>query len=46
MNFGKLKMYVGGELIDSIDGSEKIIQCPANEDGGIGANGITFDTYI
>ena len=30
MDFGKLKMYVGGELIDSIDGSEKIIQCPAN----------------
>ena len=30
MDFGKLKMYVGGELIDSIDGSEKTIQCPAN----------------
>ena len=30
MNFGKLKMYVGGKLIDSISKSEKTIFCPAN----------------
>ena len=32
MNFGKLKMYVGGELIDSINKSEKTILCPANNE--------------
>ena len=30
MNFGKLKMYVGGKLIDSISKSKKTIFCPAN----------------
>ena len=31
MNFGKLKLYVGGKLIDSISKSEKkTIFCPAN----------------
>jgi succinate-semialdehyde dehydrogenase/glutarate-semialdehyde dehydrogenase len=32
MNFGKLKMYVGGELIDSVNKSEKTILCPANNE--------------
>ena len=32
MNFGKLKMYVGGELIDSVNKSEKTILCTENNE--------------
>ena len=31
MNFGDLKMYIGGKLIDSIDKSTRKIICPADE---------------
>ena len=31
MDFGNLKMYIGGKLLDSQDKSTKKIICPANE---------------
>ena len=30
MDFGNLKMYVGGELINATNNIEKIILCPAD----------------
>ena len=32
MNFGYLKLYIGGKLVDAISGKKKAIVCPANEE--------------
>lgn len=31
MNFGYLKLYIGGELVDAVDAQRKPVICPANE---------------
>ena len=32
MNFGSLKLYIGGELVEATNGGKQIILCPANEE--------------
>lgn len=32
MNFGYLKMYIDGQLVDAVEGKRQAITCPANEE--------------